>query len=236
MLESLTSPFKEFGVFAGPVYLFDRLLSRISPKLRLYYYELMIQPIPSAPLVPARFTKSFEFREIELQHPDLERMPIRSDIRDLRFAQDAICLGAYNQGELVGYIWFSFDTYEEDEVRCIFVLHPKDQSVFDFDVYLFPEHRLGLGFVSLWNGANEFLRRRGVRFTYSRLNRFNIASRRAHDRLGWKCVGRCLFLKIWTVELMCSNISPFIYLSMSPGKRVRLNMRSNALTRGRQAR
>lgn len=229
MFESLVSPFREFGGFAGLVYLTDRAASRISPRLRLYFYELMIQPIPTAELLPARFTKNLEFREIARGSADIDQMPIRTEIRDSRFEQGAICLGAYQQQELIGYIWFSFHTYQEDEVRCTFVLHPTEHAVFDFDLYLFPKHRLGLGFVSLWNGANKYLRRRGVLYTYSRLTRFNVASRRAHDHLGWKCVGRCLFLKIFNFELMFSTISPFLHLSMSTSNRVHLNMRPDAL-------
>jgi hypothetical protein len=229
MLETLKSSFKEFGFFAGFVYLTDQVLSKVSPKLRLYYYDLMIQPILSDPLLPARFTKRLEFREIKQGNPDIDQMPIRAEIKQSRFRQGAICLGAYNQNELIGYIWFSFDTYREDEVRCTFVLHPKDQSVFDFDLYLFPKHRLGLGFASLWDGANDFLRSQGVHYSYSRLTRFNVASRRAHDRLGCKCLGHCLFLKILNVELMFSTILPFLYLSISPSNRVHLKMRPDAL-------
>ena len=71
-----------------------------------------------------------------------------------------------------------------------------EDSVFDFDFYIYPEHRMGLAFVALWNGANAFLSSRGIRFpTFSRLTRFNTA-RIAHRHFGWKHVGRALFLQL----------------------------------------
>jgi hypothetical protein len=102
--------------------------------------------------------------------------------------------------------------------------------VFDFDFYLFPEHRMGLGFVGLWNGANAFLNRRGVHHTFSRLTRFNVASRRAHQHLGWKVVGRALFLQAWRIEIMLATLFPYVHISATKSGRVRLALRPDVLT------
>ena len=224
MLKVLTSPFKEFGPFGGLVYLIDQLLNRISSHAHLYFYELMVQPIPDRPLLPERFVRSLEFREIERGDEAIDRMPSRAEYKQARFEQGAICLGAYKKGELIGFIWFAFNQYDEDEVRCRFVMHPAERSVFDFDLYLFPEHRMGIGFVSLWNGANRFLRERGVEYTFSRLTRFNVASRRAHDHLGWQCLGKAIFLKLWRFEMMFANLRPYFHVSVSRSSRVRIHM------------
>ena len=56
MPEKLISPFKEFGAFAGFFYLIDQALLRMSTRVRLYCYELMIQPISTDSLLPARMT------------------------------------------------------------------------------------------------------------------------------------------------------------------------------------
>ena len=45
MLQKLAALFKEFGFFAGLLYLSDRFLASISPSLRLYFYDIMVQPI-----------------------------------------------------------------------------------------------------------------------------------------------------------------------------------------------
>src|SRR5260221_4849531 len=197
MLRKISGPFREFGPAAGLLYAIDRVLSILSPGLRLYFYELMVQPITDKPLLPGAFAKQLEIREIKAGDPELALMPVRPDAMQDRFTQNAVCLGAFRKDALIGYMWFCARTYNEDEVRCTYILGPERESVFDFDFYLFPEHRMGLGFVGLWNGANEFLNRRGIRYTFSRLTRFNLTSRRAPQHFGWKRVRRALFLRGW---------------------------------------
>lgn len=225
----LLSPFREFGVGAGLLYLIDRALQRISPRLGLNVYELMVQPITDKALLPAGLAKNLEFREIREGDPEIALMPARDEIKEARFRQNAQCLGVYRTEQLIGYLWFCFDSYNEDEVRCTFVLPPGRTSVFDFDLYVMPERRLGIGFAAVWHGANRYLWEQGVRHTFSRLTRFNTASRRSHAHLGWERVGLALFLKIWGVELMCSTVSPFFGMTFRSGQRLRLVLKPDAL-------
>ena len=229
MLRKISGPFREFGYAAGLFYAIDRVLSSLSPRLRLYVYELMVQPITNKPLLPVALDKQLEIREIKAADPEMALMLVRPEVIQARLAQNAVCLGAFRKGVLIGYMWFCNQTYDEDEVRCTFVLGRARESVFDFDFYLFPEHRMGLGFVGLWNGANEFLSRRGIHYTFSRLTRFNVASRRAHQHLGWKVVGRALFLRAWRLEIMAATLFPFVNVSMTKAGRVRLVLQPDVL-------
>lgn len=229
MLQRITGPFREFGLGAGALYSIDRVLGMLSPRLHLRVYELMVQPIATKPLLPASFARQFQIREILPGAPELLKMEPPQAVIAARFAQNATCLGAYKNDAFVGYMWFCFGRYEEDEVRCTFELEPAKESVFDFDFYLYPEHRMGLGFVALWNGANQYLTERGIRYTFSRLTRFNLASRRAHKHLGWKVAGRSLFLQLFGVEIMAATVFPFVGLSVGRG-RVRLALRPDALS------
>ena len=227
IITRLTAPFREFG-FAGVLYGLDRVLQAMSPRLRLHVYELMVQPVGEAPLLPERFARNFQYRQIVRGDPEVASMPARADIKNSRFDQGAICLGAFRKERLIGYIWFSFDAYEEDEVRCTFVLTPKGRVVFDFDLYVFPDHRNGTAFAGIWQGANAFLRARGVQFSCSRLGRFNLASRRAHSRLGGTRLGRALFLQAWNFELMVATTYPYIGASWSARQRIRIPMHALA--------
>lgn len=229
ILDRLSSPFKEFGFFAGFLYLIDRALARLSSGLRLCFYELMVQPIPNKPVVPAHMTKTLEICEIKPGDPELGAMPIPSEIIQLRFNQHAICLGAFRKNKFIGYIWFCFGAYEEDEVRCTYELTPKNAAVFDFDLYLAPENRLGLGFIGIWDGANKYLRNRGIRWTFSRITRFNLASRRAHEHLGCKRVGQAIFLKLWQTELMLATVFPYLDYTLRESQRMRLNLHADVL-------
>lgn len=227
MLAKLISPFQQFGFFAGLVYALDRLFQRMSHHLRIYFYELVVQPIAETSLLPNNLSRVLEIRQIKSGDPEIALMPARPEIKQSRFEQNAVCLGAFRKNALIGHIWFCFQAYEEDEVRCTFLLPEGDQAVFDFDLYLFPEHRMGLGFAGIWDGANQFLRSRGVKFSFSRLTRFNLPSRRAHMRLGAQRVGRLLVLQAWRVELMMATVAPYLHLSLTEGDRARVRLRPN---------
>lgn len=219
-MSKLAGAFRDFGIAAGLLYLADHALRRLSPRLGLQVYELMAQPIGAAPLLPAARTRALSFAEIRRGDPAVELMPAREDIKAQRFDQGAKCLGVYRKGALIGYIWFRFGSYDEDEVRCTYVLAAPEQSVFDFDLVVLPEHRMGTAFASIWHAANEYLRERGVVASYSRMTRFNLASRNAHARLGSVRVGRAVFLQAWGLEAMLSSVHPYVALSRT--RRVRL--------------
>ncbi|MEN3349728.1 MAG: hypothetical protein V7632_3363 [Bradyrhizobium sp.] len=234
--QRLAGPFKEFGPGAGTLYVVDRLLRSISPRLGLYAYELMVQPIAPTPLLPPNLTRNLRFLEIDCGHADLALMPARDEIKAARFEQGARCLGVYRKDKLIGYLWFSFRRYHEDEVRCTYELAVAERSVFDFDVYVMPENRMGIGFAAVWHGANAFLAQRGVGYTFSRVTRFNLASRRAHAHLGGRCVGRAMFFKAGIFELMFASIRPYLSVSWSRNHRVRLRLAPDVLqTAGKPA-
>jgi hypothetical protein len=224
LLGRLVGPFKEFGLAVGALYIVDRLLRLLSPRLGLFVYELMVQPITDKALLPSRLARNLSFVEIGPEHPDIARMPARPEIKAARFAQGSRCLGAYRKGELIGYVWFCFGRYAEDEVRCTYELADPERSVFDFDFYVLPEHRMGLAFTSIWHGANAYLHERGVRYTFSRMTRFNLASRRSHLRLGAKATARAMTLQLWNVELMLATCAPFVAMTWKPAQRTPLRL------------
>jgi hypothetical protein len=225
----VASPFREFGLAAGSLYVLDRLLRALSPHLGLYLYEFMVQPIGGAPLLPLSLRRNLSFLEIGRGHPDLTLMPAREEIKAQRFDQGARCLGAYRKGQLLGYSWYCTERYEEDEVRCTYELVDRDVSIFDFDLYVLPQHRLLLGFPAVWQGFNEILAPRGVRYTFSRLTRFNLASRRSHAHLGWRRAGAGVFLRTWRVEWMAATIAPYLAVTWGPRQRVTLRLHAGAL-------
>jgi hypothetical protein len=231
LLTRLAGLFREFGWAAGTAYVVDRVLRKLSPRLGLYVYEFMVQPIGGEkPLLPPNLSRNLAFREIVKGDPEIAEMPAREDIKARRFEQGARCLGAYRKGALIGYLWYATGRYEEDEVRCDYVLVDRAASIFDFDLYVLPQYRLGVGFLGVWHGANELLGPQGVKYTFSRLTRFNVASRRAHAHLGWKRVGVGVFLQVWGLELMASSVAPFVGITFGQSQRITLRLRPDALT------
>jgi hypothetical protein len=230
-LQRLAGPFREFGWAAGTAYVVDRVLRRLSSRSCLYVYEFMVQPIDgNKPLLPPNLSRNLTFREIVDGDPDIAQMPAREDVKARRFEQGARCLGAYRKGQLIGYLWYATGRYEEDEVRCDYVLVDQAASIFDFDLYVMPAYRLGVGFLGVWHGVNQWLGPQGVRYTFSRLTRFNLASRRAHAHLGWKRVGVGLFLQLGDLELMASSVAPYVGLTYGRNQRITLRLRPDVLT------
>lgn len=225
----LTSPLRDFGAAAGSLYVIDRVLRRISPRLGLQVYEFMAQPIGGPRLLPAGLSKNLSAREICAGDAEVGEMPALAHIKEQRFRQGARCLGVYRRGQLLGYSWYVRDRYQEDEVRCTYELADRETSIFDFDFYVLPEHRMGIAFLAVWQGMNDQLAPQGVRCTFSRMTRFNLASRRAHVRLGAKRVGSAVFLQAWGMELMASSIAPWIGATWKPSQRVVLRLGTDEL-------
>lgn len=228
MISRLFAPFRAFGLGAGLIYSINRILKRIGANPRVYFYEIMVQPVADKPMIAANLSRSFSIREIQRGDPLLESTPTPKKVVKDRFDQGAICLGAFQNEKFIGYQWLCPGPYEEDEVRCLFVPHPDGKAVFDFDIFIFPEHRFGLGFVALWDGANSFMRKRGVEFTTSRVSRFNTQSRRSHDHLGWKRFGRAWFLSGRKLQVMLATLPPYVNFSGTPESRPQIVIRTAA--------
>ncbi len=220
----LAGPFQEFGWADGALYSAARLLRGLSDHTNLHIYDLMVQPVSSTPLLAPNRLRNVRFAPIPEGHPDIARMPARTDIKALRFAQGAECLGAYRHDALIGFVWFCTPAYEEDEVRCTYRLTEPQTSVFDFDMYVFPEYRMGTAFMAVWHGANGWLSARGITHTFSRVTRFNLASRRSHAHLGAVRAGVASFLQLWRLEVMLASVSPWFAVHWNPARRVELRL------------
>lgn len=228
VMRRLLAPLREFGPLAGSAYLVDRALRKLFAKVGLYLYDIMLQPVLRDALLPPRLTRNLQFIEIGPGHPDLSRMPAREDVKALRFQQGARCLAVYRKESFVGYIWFCFHGYDEDEVRCSYDLSRVGPAAWDFDLYVFPKHRIALGFSAVWHGAFEYLSSRGIERSFSRVSRFNSASRRAHARLGSVRVGTVFIAKFWRIEVACASVAPRFGVSWSSRPRYVLDRSSPA--------
>lgn len=228
-LARLVAPLREFGAFAGAVYLLDRALSacvsRGTLRCTLRLFDFVVQPVADKPLLSVSMARSYEYFEVRSGDPECAQMPIPAAVVAARYRQGAVCLAARARGEFVGYMWFSFGDFDEDEARTRYCLPGDGASAFDFDLYVLPERRNGLAFAAMWHGANAFLRQRGVRRSFSRVNRFNVATRRAHARLGATGVGSALYLRCGRLEIMAATLPPYLCVSLGAAAAPRLRLR-----------
>ncbi len=224
LTSKVTGPIAEFGLIAGLLYGIDELFCRFGSRFRIFCYEIMIQPIAAQPIAPPSLTKNIRVREVPREDPVLEQFPPSQDALDQRYSQGAVCLGAFNAESLIGYQWLCFGPYEEDEVRCTFVPEPSTTAVFDFDFYVYPEQRFGIGFVALWDGTSDYLRERGIEYSCSRVSYFNTASRKSHKHFKWKRAGLAVFLRGRSWQLMVSTLAPYLHVSFSKSSRPRIRV------------
>ena len=84
MWRRFVSPFKEFGMLAGAAYVVDQILRRVSPRLRVFVYELMVQPITNKGLLPKNLSKRLSFIEIERGDPAVDEVDDREQESGVR--------------------------------------------------------------------------------------------------------------------------------------------------------
>jgi GNAT superfamily N-acetyltransferase len=145
-----------------------------------------------------------------------------------RFAQGARSLSAWRNGRLAGFLWLVPHAYQEDEVRARYRLASL-HSVWDFDVWVHPDERLGWVFPRLWEAARTQLREHGVRWSCSRISAFNPASLRAHARIGIVPLGEALFVRCGHWQWMFATLAPYFHLSRGPASFPQLMFDTGAL-------
>ncbi len=179
--------------------------------IRLYKYEFVAQPIAANELARGR-GKAIDVRLVTEQGGVPLDYPRPDHVVADRFQQGAFTLQAWKGEQLAGFLWLLHRGYREDEVRADFRLASSD-SVWDFDVYVAPEFRLGPTYLRLWDEANTLLRARAVRWTCSRISSFNVASRNAHARLGTVRMAGAVFVCAGPVQVSFITQAPYLHLS-----------------------
>lgn len=203
----------ELGALNTLLYGFGRLLSRGGDGF-LHRYYFVAQPVRAVARVAAHRGKSIEVRRLNQDDSAVYAFGRSAEVIRARFRQGAVCFGAFSQGRIIGYLWLVLGPYLEDEVRCWFIPLPPGRVAWDFDVYLEPQHRLGMGFVRLWDEADAFLRNAGIGWTLSRISAFNSGSLAAHRRLGARHLGSAVFLGSHSWQLMVAGVPPYAHLSI----------------------
>jgi hypothetical protein len=214
LIGKLKNPVRELGLVGALYYVAQRLCAKSGGLASLHRYLFVAQPVPDKALLPPQRGRSIMIRQLAAKDPVLLSLPLDDKVLSYRAGQGAVCFGAFKKGEIIGCLWLCLSSYEEDEVRCRYHLMPPEQSAWDFDVYLKPEHRGGLGFARLWDEVSDFLRRRDVVYSWSRISAFSSSSLASHARLGAKVVGKATFLRLGGYQLMFASLPPYFHLSL----------------------
>ena len=221
--QRLTTTLRELGPTNGVLYLISRLLARASQnKVRIVRYLLVAQPVPTHKPSYSRPPTQGVTRWVDASDPVVEDFPRPDYVIKRRFENGASCLVIESRGRFAGFLWLSFGSYEEDEVRCCYTFKYPESSAWDFDVYLESRYRIGRSFSKLWDAANSHLAAKGIDWSYSRISAFNPVSLAAHKRLGAQFLFSATFLCIGQLQFSIYGTRPYIHLSSNPRSRPQL--------------
>jgi hypothetical protein len=184
------------------LYALHRVLQKLSGgRAAIVPYLLVAQPVGNPVLAQVRADAGTVVERIGPDHPQLAAFPRPADVIAQRFADGAECHVATVKGQFAGHIWIARGRYVEDEVRCVYEIIDPATGVWDYDVYVEPRLRLGRTMGRLWKAVDERLAAEGVRWSFSRINRFNVGSVKSHQRLGAVTTGRVVFVVLGPVQL-----------------------------------
>lgn len=217
MLNKIKTNIRLSGWWVTLAYILHRLLSKLPKRSGCYLYFIYEQPlklpVPTKVQRPVNNRLSYhwyqEFDQVQQQLP----RPI--EVLKERFSQQTQCLLVHQDNEVAGCAWFAQQQYLEDEVRCTFDFSQLSESVWDYDIYVFPKYRLSRLFMRMWKHAEETLYSQGFTRSLSRITAYNIQSIKSHEHLGAKKLSWICFINILGGQLMFSPMAPYLHLSLS---------------------
>lgn len=196
------------------MYLAGQVLRRASgDRVRIVKYWLTAQPIGQAGAAPLRPDPSTQLLRVHEGEALAASFPRPPEILARRWAAGAECTTALVKQQFAGFIWIQRGRYDEDEVRCTYVLADPARSVWDYDVYVEPKYRIGRTMARLWGHVDAALAAEGVRWSFSRISAFNAASLASHARLGIVKCGSVAFLCIGRWQLAWLPQAPYVHFS-----------------------
>ena len=211
------------GLGNGALYAAARALERVTGgRCRIFKYYFVAQPVPEASQAAARRMAQIRVYRVAETDGILAAFPRPPRVIARRFADGAACFVAERDGALAGFIWLKLDRYEEDEVRCDYLLDPAGGIAWDFDAWVAPEFRMTRAFVQLWDAANDYLRGHGCRWSASRISAFNPVSLASHRRLGAVRLHAGVFIVVGTAQLALFSRRPYVHFGVGARSRPRL--------------
>jgi len=175
------------------------LLNKLLPRLRRYFglnavlvLRRVLAGVPRVPCArPDLECRPLSEADALALAPDPQLELTEQWIRDA-YARDCVCLGAFANGELLGYTWLAFgDTPYDDSVWIRF-----DQRLrYTYKSFVRPECRGKRIIQALHALADRPELCRGRHFTVAFVNADNASSLAALERAGWGRTGFAVYAK-----------------------------------------
>ena len=208
------------GTAARWLYRVHRAMQKLSGgRAALHVYLFCAQPTAQPGLSKLRDDSQTVIVPVEPGSEWTATFPRPAAVIAQRFVQGARCFAVLVKNSFAGHIWLVHEAYEEDEVRCRYLLPPTPASVWDFDVFIAPDFRAGRTMARLWKASSARLHEEGVVWTFSRISLFNAASIQSHERLGASHVATGAFAVVGSLQLALFSGTPYVHLSWRRGDR-----------------
>lgn len=215
---------------ARRLYRVHRLLQVLSGgRASLHVYLFCAQPVGSPALANVRADPHTQVVAVGPGDPLLQAFPRPHAVLAQRFASGALCLAVVVKGEFAGHVWLASGHYDEDEVRCRYLL-PGTSAMWDFDVYVEPRYRGTRVMARLWKGVDQVLQARDIQWSFSRISLYNPASVQTHEQLGALHLRSAGFLTIGRLQVALFTSPLRLSLGFDPRRApvVAMPMPSNA--------
>jgi hypothetical protein len=205
----------ELGPITALLYLAGRMLARFSSATALHDLVLYIQPVRTAPLLPAHRGASIEVRTLDGATALASGLPCPPEHMAARRRAGIHCLAAYSSDALIGFHWVALGAHEDEMVRCRYLPEPADRAAWSFHLQIESAHRGGLAFARLIDATAELLRAHGRTQVASYIAATNRGAIAAEERLGGRRLGRAVHLRVGSLQLMVASLAPYLHISFS---------------------
>lgn len=223
-LKGFRSDIRAMGFGGWVFYLMDRLLDRISRgRARLWVFRFYAQVVPPRPMLPASRNTRLRVGPLAEGSIDPALFDRPPGAIEERFRAGSACIAALDEDQLAGFMWLHFGRLRERLLECDFEPLPSGQTCWDYDLEVAPKYRLGRTFVRLWDEANRLLRDRGVAASISWVTLWNLASQRAHQRMGAQPLGWLGVVDLFGLKLAVRPVWPLAEIAL-PGKRLNVQV------------
>lgn len=197
-------------------YYAHRLLQKVSGgRAGFFSYVVVAQPVGTSRGPSLRTDPRTRVGVIAAGDPLIAAFPRPASVNKARFEAGSRCHVVTVDGVFAGHIWIAERAFDEDEVRCRFVLPCQPLCCWDFDVYVSPQYRAGRTMARLWQAVDADLSRRGHAWTLSRIARGNRASLLAHERLGALPLATVNFLVLGPLQVMYGSCRPWVHIGVA---------------------
>jgi hypothetical protein len=229
ILDRLRKRHQGIGYAKLVLYGFFWLIRTLSAgKVDIHYRYILMQSVPEEPLLKGRSPGPVEIHRLDgaevLSRFDSDRdgafsrAPRDRGRIERRIARGDVCIAATRASRTVGVLWLTFTTFDETEVKALFVVGPGTGMAWDSNLFIVEDARAGLIFVALWDSANEFLREKAYRWCATQTAAFNGPSLQAHGRLGARRIGRIVYVLLGPMQVTFSSLRPHFHVSGASGR------------------